>query len=94
MPTYVYECSLCGTSRDHYRKIADRFDKPDCEQCGGEACGELVIGRTNYHGERVVGDKRIIRDEREVIAERGERWRDEGTTGKEGGAGKKIYGHG
>jgi hypothetical protein len=90
---YEFECSLCADCREHHRKLADRFDKPDCEKCGGEACCERVMSAPHYHGERIVGDKRIIHSEREVVAERGPNWRDEGTTGKEGGAGKKLHFH-
>ena len=95
MPMYEYECSVCGRITDHHRLIAERFTKADCESCGRKGCCELVIrSAPSYHGERIVRDKRIIRSEQEVIAERGKKWRDEGTTGKEGGAGKKLYSHG
>ena len=93
MPIYEYECALCSVRQDHYRTIADRFDKPGCSSCGGEVCCERVMSAPHYHGERIVGDKRIIRSEREVVQERGPKWRDEGTTGKEGGAGKKLHFH-
>ena len=96
MPLYDFVCSLCGQATDHQCLIAERFTKIDCPSCGAEGSCELVVGytRPNFASqERKRGDKRLIFDEREVIAEKGERWRDEGTTGREGGAGKRQYFH-
>jgi putative FmdB family regulatory protein len=93
VPLYDYRCSLCQTTTDHHRKLADRLDKADCESCGGLACCKLLVSAPHYHGERRVGSNKLIHSEIEVVQERGPRWRDEGTTGKEGGAGKKLHFH-
>ena len=96
MPIYEYKCQLCGEVSDHHCKMADRMTRRDCPICSKEACADLQMSAPLLGTERIVGDARIIKDEREVIANsaRGVDWRDEGTTGKPGGAGRKTIFHG
>jgi len=89
MPIYEYKCKSCGKESDHVAKYADRFDFQECPSCQGEAEYTGSLAGTHYGGERIVGDKRLIVSEKQL--ERG--WRDKGTTGKEGGAGKVQYFH-
>ncbi len=95
---YDYRCSLCGAVTDHHSRIADRFDRQDCSECGRPACCELdmSVSAPTIGTERRQGRSKIIYSEKQVAQESplGANWRNEGTTGKEGGAGKKIYGHG
>ena len=95
MPLYDFVCSSFGQDTDHQCSVADRLSKIDCTYCEELDVCELVVGYNGrapqYGGETVAQHKRVIHDEREVIAERGVNWLDKGTTGLEGGAGKKQY---
>ena len=95
MPLYDFRCQLCGALVDYHCKIADRFDKIDCPTCGKTDCCERTVGVSvpNFGTERRVGRDKLIYSEKQVAQEYGKRWRDKGTTGKEGGAGKKQYHH-
>ena len=71
-----------------------RCDEPhDCKKCGAVEGSHPIISATHYAGERIVGDRKIIWDEKQVVSDKGENWRDEGTTGNPGGAGKRLYFH-
>ena len=35
MPIYDFSCTICGNTQESIRSIADRFQGPVCEQCGG-----------------------------------------------------------
>lgn len=95
MPLYDMRCSSCGALSDHQCKIAERNEPIDCPLCEAKACCRLKVGASppNFGTEKRQGSKKLIYSETQVTDEYGGRWRDKGTTGKEGGAGKIIYGH-
>ena len=45
MPTYTFECSLCGTIREEYRKLSDFADEGDfeCPNCNSWTPHRLVV---------------------------------------------------
>jgi len=86
MPLYDYQCASCEARFEAQRLIDQRAQAP-CD-CGG--VGDLIVSAPLIAGEVIKGDRRIIVDERQVSSEKGLRWRDEGTTGREGGAGRRI----
>ena len=92
---YEYECGKCGEVTDHSIPLAEHTQEPrDCPECGAEKAATFILSVPNHASvERKRGDKRVIVDERQVIDEHGPNWRDKGTTGKPGGAGKRIYFH-
>jgi putative FmdB family regulatory protein len=80
MPLYDFECPSCRTIQEHH--TACDGPPPAC------ACGQTM--------ERLISAPRVVRisgpsgpiySDRQIEAEYGPRWRDTGTTGKEGGAG-------
>ena len=87
MPLYEYRCKDCGETADHVVPIAQRNDPIACPSCKGES--ELLVSAPIIGTEVLRGDSRIIKDERQLP----QNWRDEGTTGKPGGAGRTIYFH-
>lgn len=89
MPLYDFKCPGCKRKAELQVPIASRHNVA-CTSCG--ATLNLVMQAAPLIGTgRIRGDKRLIHSERQVASQLGKRWRDEGTTGKEGGAGKKIY---
>jgi len=90
MPTYIYRCKACDTEFETVTTIARRKRSQRCD-CGGVAVFQPIpYGlKGSIAPEKPVGDAKFIRDERQL--EPG--WRDKGTTGKPGGAGKKLYFH-
>lgn len=90
MPVYDYECGSCGKVFSQTRGYPVREDPAPCE-CGGQADYVLVRSGIQKGTEVIRGDKRIIRDERQVTSEHGSRWRDQGTTGNPGGIGRRKF---
>ena len=93
MAVYEYSCQACGEASDHFVKYDDRLTKQDCPHCNARASAEYRMSAPAIGTERKRGDRRLIVDERQVASEKGERWRDEGTTGTPGGVGRKIHFH-
>ena len=69
----------------------DRETPRECPECQEPAQYVLVRRAIQQGTERKHGDKRIIWDERQVASDKGKHWRDEGTTGREGGIGRKTF---
>lgn len=94
MPVYHYRCRSCGALTEHLVSYSRREQPQDCPRCG-ESLGARYqfTPVSNLGQERVRGDKRLIWSEQQVAAEQGARWRDEGTTGRPGGAGRMLYFH-
>jgi len=85
MPVYTYRCELCGESQDALVSYGQRHDFQPCEACRvGHAVYQFPAPMLGAEQKR--GDRRLIRDEREL--DKG--WRDKGTTGREGGMGGKL----
>lgn len=99
MPVYQYRCQLCGESADHHVPYAQRLDPLECPACGAQSSAiyEGVQGRppvTTMSAMRPRRDDgRMIWDERQVEADLGADWRNEGTNRRPGGAGQKLYFH-
>ncbi len=93
MPVYLYKCQACGEEIDHVVKYKDRMKPQDCPACAKDNSAKYLFSAVHLGSERKTGENRLIWDEKQVKSEKGERWRDEGTTGKEGGAGGKLYFH-
>ena len=91
MPIYDYCCERCHEITEHLVSIAKREAPRNCPECGSARSAHLQMSAPHYAGERAVGDRRLIWDEKQITSEKGSRWRDEGTTGRPGGAGSKIY---
>ena len=36
MPLYEYICKNCGNRIERMRRMSERADAPDCDQCGSE----------------------------------------------------------
>lgn len=85
MPIYRYVCAECGEVMDVERPYEKRNEPEACNGCH-LGWGEYQISAPRIGTERKRGDARLITDERELAP----RWRDEGTTGKEGGAGRVL----
>lgn len=85
MPVYDYACA-CGTVTTEIRTYANRTRAARCA-CGKKAPYVLVRSAITVGTEVPKGDKRIIHSERQLD----KHWRDKGTTGKPGGAGRKLY---
>lgn len=86
MPVYTYRCELCGEEKDALVPYGQRLEAQPCDACHlGNAVYQFPCAMLGTEQKR--GDRRIIRDEREL----GSRWRDQGTTGKPGGAGKSLF---
>jgi putative FmdB family regulatory protein len=88
MPVYTYRCQLCGNVDTVTVPYSDRLFPQTCSSCGGRA--QYEMSAPTIGTERKRGDARLIMDERQVTSEHGARWRDAGTTGREGGAGGKL----
>jgi len=71
-----------------------RHELQGCLACGADGVAELLVSAVQLGTEVRRGTNRIIQDERQVTSEYGARWRDMGTTGREGGAGRKMIFHG
>ena len=84
MPLYNYRCS-CGAVVELERPYENRKGPVACPVCI-EGWAEYEFSAAYIGTERKRGDNRIIKDERELE----NRWRDQGTTGKPGGAGKVL----
>lgn len=84
MPTYAYRCTLCDNVTDHYVTLAQRLDPQVCPSCEGRADFEFAPPR---------GEPPQVRERGPIMSERDlpRGWREKGTTGLEGGAGKKLY---
>jgi putative FmdB family regulatory protein len=91
MPLYDYRCKQCGETTEHVVPSEESETPLDCPLCGAKSATYFQMPAPALQTERIVGDKKLIWDERQVSSEKGDRWRDEGTTGKAGGAGKKLY---
>jgi len=91
MPLYEYRCTQCGSIVDHHVPMDSRLDPQACLDCPGQA--ELHITAPLIGSERLTPAKRVIVAEEQVVSEKGERWRDEGTTGQPGGVGRKLIMH-
>jgi len=87
MPIYSYRCELCGDEFDSERVYEARNEVEPCRVEGCPGLAVYVMSAPLIGTGRVRGDKRLIFDERQVTSELGPRWRDAGTTGREGGAG-------
>jgi len=87
MPVYTYRCQLCDREITAEVPYGQRLDSQVCD-CGGKA--EYRVSAPAVHGEVKRGDNRLIFDERQVSSERGEHWREQGTTGQPGGAGRTL----
>lgn len=42
MPLYTAECKTCQHRQDYIRKIAERHNTPECEECGGETAQAIT----------------------------------------------------
>jgi hypothetical protein len=84
VPTYCYRCQLCGEVSEHYVPMQDRHEPQECLQpyCEGRADFEFCPPHDTSPME--LREHGPIFTEKQL--ERG--WRDKGTTGREGGAGK------
>ena len=90
MPLYNYRCPECNHVSSHQVPFDDLETIQRCEFCGSESA-EYEFAAPMIGTERLRNGRQIIWDERQVTQEKGPRWRDEGTTGKEGGRGKKQH---
>jgi putative FmdB family regulatory protein len=88
MPVYTYTCQDCGETADHVIPFVGRETPQTCLRCGGAAEYEMPAPLT-----RVAGPRGAIWDDRQVESTHGKNWRDEGTTGRPGGAGRKLHFH-
>ena len=45
MPTYSFECTVCGEIQERYRKLSDYSEDPDlvCQDCHTETPHRLVV---------------------------------------------------
>lgn len=93
MPIYAFNCRLCGNRSDHFVSYEDRMNSQDCPDCEGVGSAEYQFPMASLGPEVKSGDNRLIWDERQVSSEKGEHWRDKGTTRKPGGAGQKLFFH-
>ena len=89
MPIYSYHCELCDAESDLQVKYEQRLDPQPCARPGCPGMATYKPSAPLVGTGRIRGDRRLITDERQVIADRGADWRDQGTTGREGGAGAK-----
>jgi hypothetical protein len=93
---YVFRCSKCERAIEVQLAMKDRHQTMACprRRCSGVCSIDAGAAAPAIHTSGPPrGDKRIITDERQVIADRGVRWRDEGTTGLPGGIGRKTIYH-
>lgn len=92
MPLYLYVCEACKSPNEAFRSYDLRNRAVKCSECGGRAV--YTIAAPMLGSERPSRDpaKRVIVSEKQVEAKHGKNWRDAGTTGREGGVGrKKIF---
>ena len=89
MPIYEYHCQLCGEISDHHVPMDSRLERQDCPSCNEFDCAEFRVTAPLIGTERLHGESRVIHTEKQLP----KHWRDEGTTGKPGGAGRKIHFH-
>jgi len=85
MPIYDYVCDFCGEQRTAQVPYGQRMEPQPCDNCH-KGQGQYQMPTPRIGTERKRGDNRIIHHE----AELGQHWRDEGTTGKPGGAGRVL----
>lgn len=88
---YQYACDACGALTETQRPYAERERSQTCGGCGQAAAYQICAPHVQMHDRRVHPNKRAIFSEKEVEAEYGKEWRKEGTTRKEGGAGRRTY---
>jgi predicted nucleic acid-binding Zn ribbon protein len=93
MPIYSYICEGCQNESTYSVSYEDRLDCQTCSFCGVEKAAHYQMSAPMIGTGRIRGDKRLIRSEKQIEADYGKKWRDKGTTGKEGGAGAqgKVY---
>ena len=87
MPTYEYVCQLCGKPMSAFVKYEQRLESQMCS-CGGIALYRFPTPMIGTEQKR--GEGRLIWDEKQVSQDHGKNWRDHGTTGNPGGAGKTM----
>ena len=86
---YDYTCKH-GHPIELQRPIAERNDPGEgCPECGEEL--ELQVSQVAVGTAIPKGEARIIHSEKQVESQLGKRWRDKGTTGNEGGIGRKKH---
>ncbi len=89
MPLYDFLCEH-GHPVELQLPIAQRNNPGEgCPECGGKL--ELQISLVAVGTAVPKGDKRIIKSEKQVESQLGKGWRDKGTTGREGGIGRKKH---
>jgi len=93
MPVYEFECLMCGKVTDHYLPSELRTERQDCPQCGADKSADYRISAPLVGTEVKRGSARVIHDERQVTDDQGAHWREKGTTGNPGGAGRKLHFH-
>ena len=51
MPTYCFECTVCGFTREEYRKLSDFTEEGDfqCQDCQMETPHQLVVRPPAVH---------------------------------------------
>lgn len=86
MPLYDVECRVCGKLSEEQVKLGVQM--PNCE-CGGERRITILTPRQF----RVQGATGPFYSDAQVESTHGKRWREEGTTGREGGAGRALHFH-
>jgi putative FmdB family regulatory protein len=87
MPIYSYRCTVCDRECTAHVPY-DQREQPQACYCGGLA--EYHFSAPMIAGERIKGDKRLIWSEKQVESSHGPSWRDQGTTGRPGGAGSAL----
>lgn len=91
---YDLRCESCGAVTEHVLRMANRNQSQDCPECGRERTAHLELSPVHVKGYSRPATRAIF-DEREIAdsSPAGHRWREEGTTGREGGAGRKLFFH-
>lgn len=82
MPIYDYVCDFCGEQSEARVPYGQRMEPQPCNNCH-KGRGQYQMPTPLIGAERRSG---VIRHEGEL----GAHWRDEGTTGKPGGAGRVL----
>lgn len=90
MPLYDYECQSCGHAEEIQRPLNDPH--PDCPQCGATG-GDVFIVLISPPQTRVAEISGPIFSEKQIESTHGRNWRNKGTSGRPGGAGRRIFFH-
>ena len=80
---YTYKCADCYLEADQVSTVAERKTPKACPECGGQAEFTFTANRADTHPRELL-EQGVIHSEKQLAP----RWRDQGTSGKPGGAGR------